>query len=72
MVVNDKLLDTNIILYLLGGRLAEPLPKGNSFVSVITEIELLSYPDLDRQTEQKIRDLKHFLFSFPLRLCGSA
>jgi len=54
--VNDKLLDTNIILYLLGGHLAEPLPKGNSFVSVITEIELLSYPDLDRQTEQKIRD----------------
>ncbi|RKZ50424.1 MAG: type II toxin-antitoxin system VapC family toxin [Candidatus Parabeggiatoa sp. nov. 3] len=56
MVVNDKLLDTNIILYLLGGRLAEPLPKGNYYASVITEIELLSYPDLDKQTEQKIRD----------------
>jgi len=54
--VNDKLLDTNIILYLLGGRLAEPLPKGNYYASVITEIELLSYPDLERQSEQKIRD----------------
>jgi len=56
MVVNQFLLDTNIILYLLGGRLAEPLPKGDYYVSVITEIELLSYPSLDTQTEQQIRD----------------
>jgi hypothetical protein len=32
------------------------LPEGNYYVSVITEIELLSYPLLDIQTEQKIRD----------------
>jgi predicted nucleic acid-binding protein len=56
MVVSQFLLDTNIILYLLGGRLAEPLPEGNYYVSVVTEIELLSYPDIDTQTEQKIRD----------------
>jgi len=53
--VSQFLLDTNIILYLLGGRLAEPLPEGNYYVSVMTEMELLSYPDLDTQTEQKIR-----------------
>ncbi len=39
MVVSQFLLDTNIILYLLGGRLAEPLPEGNYYVSVMTEIE---------------------------------
>ena len=32
------------------------MPEGNYYVSVITEIELLSYPLLDIQTEQKIRD----------------
>ncbi len=37
-------LDTNAVLYFLGGRLAEPLPQANFYVSVITEIELLSYP----------------------------
>lgn len=40
------LLDTNIVLYFLGGKLANPLPSGQYFVSVITEIELLSYPSL--------------------------
>jgi hypothetical protein len=36
------LLDTNVALYLLGGRLAAPLPTGNYGVSVITEMELLA------------------------------
>ncbi|MCK5524547.1 MAG: type II toxin-antitoxin system VapC family toxin [Thiomargarita sp.] len=54
--MNQFLLDTNIILYLLGGRLAEPLPEGHYYVSVMTEIELLSYPVLDTQAEQQIRD----------------
>ena len=35
------LLDTNVALYLLGGRLAVPLPVGDYGVSVLTEIELL-------------------------------
>jgi len=38
------LLDTNIALYLLGGRLEAPLPSGEYGVSVITEMELLSWP----------------------------
>ncbi|MEH2170206.1 MAG: hypothetical protein V7K41_26865, partial [Nostoc sp.] len=37
-------LDTNVILYFLGGRLVNPLLLGQYFISVITEIELLSYP----------------------------
>jgi predicted nucleic acid-binding protein len=40
------LLDTNVALYLLGGRLAFPLPSGDYGVSVITEMELLSWPSL--------------------------
>jgi len=48
-------LDTNAVLYFLAGRLAEPLPQANFFVSVITEIELLSYPLLKMEDEAEIR-----------------
>ena len=50
-----RLLDTNTALYLLGGRLAEPLPAGEYFISVITEIELLSYPSLEARHERQIQ-----------------
>ena len=49
------LLDTNVILYLLEGRLTEPLASGQYFVSVITEIELLSYPSLGSYEDMQIR-----------------
>jgi hypothetical protein len=42
-----KVLDTNAILYLLGGKLARPLTPALFFVSVISEMELLSYPSSD-------------------------
>lgn len=54
MAVN-WLLDTNAILYLLTGRLAQPLPEGDYLISVITEMELLSYPSLDNKSEKQIR-----------------
>ncbi len=50
------LLDTNIVLYFLGGRLVNPLPSGQYFISVITEIELLSYPSLSLEEETQIID----------------
>ena len=50
----NKVLDTNTVLYLLGGRLAESLPEAYYFISVITEIELLSYPLL-QPGEESIR-----------------
>jgi predicted nucleic acid-binding protein len=53
-VVLKRVLDTNAILYLLGGRLATPLPPGQYFISVISEIELLSYPLLDESAQSKI------------------
>lgn len=50
-------LDTNVVLYLLGGRLAEALPDGDFFISVMTELELLSYARIDEEGELSIRSL---------------
>jgi hypothetical protein len=50
------LLDTNAIIYLIGGRLAEPLPAGLYSFSVISEIELLSFSGLSAIDEQKISE----------------
>ena len=51
------LLDTNAIIYLIGGRLAAPLPAGHYSFSVISEIELLSFSGLSAADEQKLHDL---------------
>jgi len=53
---NHYVLDTNILLYWLGDRIENALPQGTYLVSVISEIELLSYADLDSIAEQQIRD----------------
>lgn len=50
------LLDTNVALYYLGNRLTDPLPVGKYFVSVITEMELLSYPNMSQDEELQVRD----------------
>ena len=49
------LLDTNTALYLLGGKLATPLPAGDYGLSVISEMELLSWPSLTTQEEAKVQ-----------------
>jgi len=55
----NVLLDTNVVLYLLKGDDAlEALLQGSTvFLSVITKVELLSHPALDRKGEQVIREL---------------
>jgi hypothetical protein len=50
------LLDTNVALYLLGGRLAEALPAETYGVSVITEMELLAWPSLTTEDEEKVHE----------------
>ena len=57
MVVNKSpvLLDTNIALYYLGGRLIDPLPIGIYYISIISEMELLSYPHLNPNEEKQIQ-----------------
>lgn len=57
MVVNKSpiLFDTNIALYYLGGRLIDPLPAGIYYISIISEMELLSYPHLNENEEKQIQ-----------------
>lgn len=50
------LLDTNVVLYHLGGKLAKPLPSGELFCSVINELELLSPAGLSSGDEAVIRE----------------
>jgi len=46
------LLDTNIVLYILGNKFdLSKIPDGNFYISTITEIELLSYPKLSASEE---------------------
>jgi predicted nucleic acid-binding protein len=47
-------LDTNVVLYHLAGKLADQLPTDAVHISVISEIELLSYPPLGPQEEEII------------------
>lgn len=54
----DYVLDTNIVLYLLAGNydLWIVLEGSNPTVSVITEMELLSFRNLTKEDEVRIRD----------------
>lgn len=63
MTVPRFVLDTNVILYFLGGRLSDPFPAGAYAISVISELELLAYPGLVSSDEQRIRD---FLADIPI------
>ncbi len=65
MVVNF-LTDTNVAIYQLQNRLAEQLPAGTYFLSVISEIELLAYPGLTVTEERKIKTLLKALHIMPL------
>lgn len=51
------IVDTNALIYLLGNRLAQPLPIGQYAYSVITEIELLSWQNMQPEAEQSCREL---------------
>lgn len=63
MTLPRFVLDTNIALYLLNNRLEQPLPPGVYFASFITEMELLSYPQL---TDAQIQEVRNFLSSLTL------
>ena len=55
---NNILLDTNIVLYLLGGdkTLIPILEEKNLYISFITQLELLSYHGLTEKDFKKISD----------------
>jgi len=52
------ILDTNILIYLMNNRLAEPLPPVHVYCcSFVTELELLSYKELTEKDEALIRKM---------------
>ncbi len=55
---NKLFIDTNIILYLLGGdiTLAEMLNQKQIYISIVTELELLSFRDITKKEENVIRE----------------
>ena len=61
------LLDTNSIIYAINQELS--LPKAKYFVSVITEIELLSYSKLTLQDEQTLKELLSQFISVNISEC---
>jgi predicted nucleic acid-binding protein len=55
--MNDRyVLDTNVALYLLSGRLVNPLPVGEFYLSIISEIEMLSFSAIGQEEESRIRE----------------
>jgi len=57
---NKLVIDTNIILYLLSGdkTLSEFLQDKQGYVSVITELELIGFPDI---SSKELKQIKNFL-----------
>jgi predicted nucleic acid-binding protein len=57
---NKIVLDTNIVLYLLAGdkTISGFLQDKQGYVSVITELELIGYPDI---TAKELQHIKRFL-----------
>ena len=51
------ILDTNVLLYHVQGRLATPLAIGQYMVSFVTEIEVLSYPQISQAEETQLRQM---------------
>ena len=59
----SSVLDTNLAIHELHDELVERLPERDVLVSVVTEIELLGFPDLSIEEEAGIRAL---LLSFEI------
>jgi len=55
---NKIALDTNIILYLLAGdeTVSSFLQDKEAFISVVTELELIGYPDISAKELSRIKD----------------
>lgn len=63
----DFIVDTNILLYLLQGNENLEKYEGNHFgISVITEIEMLGWQNINKQQKKIITDLINELTVFPL------
>ena len=63
-MTGEYLLDTNIIIYAINQELI--LPAANYSISVITEMELLSFPGLSSIEAAQLRDSLEHMTTFPL------
>lgn len=62
----DYILDTNILVHLFAGNLKDPIPNKILAYSVITGIELFSYPNLSKRDEEELYDLLSNMREIPL------
>ncbi len=60
------ILDTNVLLYHVQGRLVTRLALGQYMVSFVTEIEVLSYPRISSLEEAQLRQM----FSADIEVVG--
>lgn len=61
------LLDSNIILYHLQGKLRDPLPVDTYSISVVSEIEVRSFPGMGASERTSIEAFLSSLSIIPLR-----
>ncbi len=59
-------LDTNAVIYLQNDQLATPLAEDEYCISIMTEIELLSFSRLSRDHEALLNSFLKDIFIFPL------
>ena len=57
MTTDRFLVDTNVFILLFNNRLAESLPPGELACSIITEMELMSFPSMTPEEEESIREM---------------
>lgn len=62
----DYLMDTNIFILLFNNQLSTAIPEGNLGYSIITKIELLSFPALSQDEAKLIRSSLKTLSEIPL------
>ncbi|XOF35111.1 MAG: type II toxin-antitoxin system VapC family toxin [Candidatus Electrothrix sp. YB6] len=60
------ILDTNAVIYLHNNQLAAPLAEDEYCISIITEIELLSFPGLSGEHEELLKRFFHDILIHPL------
>jgi predicted nucleic acid-binding protein len=60
------LLDTNIVIYLHNGQIAESFYGENCCISVVTEIELLSFSGISQEEESLLSDFFREILILPL------
>lgn len=65
-MVTLKILDTNAVIYLQNGQLQKPLDADEYGISIITEIELLSFQGLDEKQELWLKKFIETINVFPL------